>query len=186
MMRYRPLALTLLLGAGATATLAACETETPTMAIVENSYPEVPNGEASATRIVVYKAWWVATLFKEPVLPAAVSDEERSVPETDFVYALLAPGWDPTTGAVPTKLVAVKSKAKLGVARGETLHIAVSDETFDGNCDAQQPLSQEDAAIVTQRIFPGDFANVAYDPESCTTSPLSEDGGAGGSDNTAG
>lgn len=150
----RTLVLSLLLGA------AACETPDPTSAVVDNAYPE-------PSQVVVYKVWWAATLFNDPVVPGASSDIQRSVPESDVVYALLAPGWDPVSGSPPTKLVAVRSKEKLVAPRGDTLHIVVSDATFTGSCDARQPLSQADADFITQRIFPGDFANVAYDAQKC-------------------
>ena len=156
------------LGMAVATTLAACDTEEPTMVLVENAYPVVPVGGDPATLVVVYKAWWVTTLFKDPLLPGATSDEERSVPETDFVYALLAPGWDPTSQTPPTTLIPVKSKAKVGVARGETLSISVSDGTFSGNCGATPPLSQDDADFITQRIFTGDFIGVQYDAKTCT------------------
>lgn len=188
MITYRALMVTALLGGcaiGATSVV-ACATQDPTKAVVENGYPAVRDGGDPATSVVVYKAWWVTTLFKEPVLPGETSEEERSVPETDFVYALLAHGWDPASGTPPAKLVAVKSKTKIGVARGSTLRIAVSDGTFAGNCDAKQALSQDEADFVTQRIFPGDFTSVTYDAKTCTTTPIpaaedagkSADGGA--------
>ena len=152
------------------ACVAACETPDPTKAVVENAYPVVPEGGAPAdARVVVYKAWWAATLFGDPVAPGETSDEQRSVPETDFVYALLAPGWDPASVAPPTKLIAVKSKAKVSAPRGDTLRIVVSDGTFAGNCAAGQPLSQDDAEVITTRIFPGEFANLAYDARTCTS-----------------
>ena len=153
MISHRALSLLLL------AFAAACETPDPTKAVVENAY--------SGT--VIYKAWWAATLFDAPVLPGEASDEQRSVPETDFVYALLAPGWDPDSGSPPARLIAVKSKQKLVANRGDTLHIVVSNGTFAGSCDAAQPLSQEDADFITRRIFPGDFANVTYDARMCAS-----------------
>lgn len=155
MSRNRTLGLTLLLVAAS-----ACDTPDPTKAVVDNAYP-------ASSQVVVYKAWWSATLFEDPVLPGASSDEQRSVPESNFVYALLAPGWDPASGSPPTKLLAVRSKEPLAATRGDTLHIIVSDATFAGSCDARQPLSQEDADFITQRIFPGDFANVSYDAATC-------------------
>ena len=158
MSHSRILGLALLLGVG------ACETPDPTKAVVENDYPMTPGAS-----IVVYRAWWAATLFDDPVAPGETSDEERSVPESDFVYALLAPGWDPASGSPPTRLVAMKSKQKLAATRGDTLRIVVSDGTFAGNCAANQPLSQEDADFVTQRIFPGAFANVVYSAQTCAS-----------------
>ncbi len=161
--------------AAASLTITACETPDPTNAVVDNGYPELADGGDPSTQVVVYKAWYVTTLFTEPVLPAQSSDELRSVPATDTAYALLAPGWDPEGTAPPTSLIAVQSKSKLSVSRGDVLHLAVSDVTFTGNCAARQPLSQADADFITQRIFPGDFANATYDATTCTSTPVPAD-----------
>lgn len=163
MISYRSSILMLCLAA------AACDTPDPTKAVVDNAYPP-------PSQVVVYKAWWAATLFEAPLVAGASSEEQRSVPETDFVYALLAPGWDPESGAPPVKLVAVRSNETLTAPRGDTLHIAVSDATFAGSCVAGQPLSQDDADFITQRIFPGAFAGTTYDAKSCVTTPVSDAG----------
>jgi hypothetical protein len=156
----------LLLGA---ASLVACETETPTSAVVDNGYPAT----------VVYRAWWEVTYFADPVPGGTTSAEERSVPATNVAYAVLAPGWDPAGAAPPATFVALKSKTSLSSTRGETLHIAVSDQTFLGNCAAGQPLSQDDADFITQRIFPGVFAGATYDAKTCTLTPVvAEEAGA--------
>jgi hypothetical protein len=159
--------LALLVGA------AACDTPDPTSAVVENAYPVTDDPRS---QIAVYEAWWAATLFAEPVAAGAASEQERSVPESDFAYALLAPGWDPASGTPPARLVVARSKQKLAAPRGDTLRIVVSDATFAGNCAAGQPLSQEDADFITQRIFPGAFAGSSYDAKTCTTSPLADAG----------
>ena len=176
---YRALVLFLLVGAaGAAVAVTACETETPTRAVVENAYPELKEGGDPATQIIVYKAWWVATLFPDPVTPGQTSDEVRSVPAEDIAYAVLAPGWDPASTTPPTTLIPLRSKMKLTVNRGEVLRITVSDATFTGSCAAKQALSQEEADFITQRIFPGDFAKVTYDAKTCISTPLPSDGGA--------
>ncbi len=144
----------------------ACKTEDPSRVAIENAYPAPSAGSAPAN--VVYRAWWSATYFAHPVAPGATSEEERAVPATGTVYVVLAPGWDPSSETPPTSLVALKSKTPLSIGRGDLLTIRVSDELFTGNCAAQQPLTQDDADFVTQRIFPGDFEGYAYDAKTCT------------------
>ena len=176
-----PLAVFLLslgLAASSATALAACETEDASHAVVDNAYPI---GQA-----VVYRAWWAATYFPDPVPAAATSAEQRSVPASDIAYVVLAPGGDPARATPPTSFVVLQSKAPLALARGETLHIVVDDQTFTGSCAAQQPLSQEQADFITQRIFPGEFANATYDAKTCTmrpdsaTSAAATDAGSGG------
>jgi hypothetical protein len=159
------------LGIAVVAASAACETEDASMAVVDNGYPAASSG-GPAAQTVVYRAWWVATYFPEPVAPAGTSIEQRSIPASDFAYAVLAPGWDPASATPPAQLVVVKSKAPLSLTRGDTLQIVINDQTFDGSCAAQQPLSQEDADFITQRIFPGELAGVTYDAKTCTMTPI--------------
>jgi hypothetical protein len=49
------------------------------------------------------------------------------------------------------------------------LRITVADETFIGDCASGKPLSSEDAQLIVERIFPGDFAGVTYDSTACIT-----------------
>jgi hypothetical protein len=152
--------------------LAACDTEDASKAVVDNGYRQT----------VVYRAWWVATYFPEPVAGATTSSEQRSVPASDFAYAVLAPNWDPASATPPATFVVVKSKTPLSVARGDTLHITVDDQTFTGSCAADQPLSQEEADFITQRIFPGEFANVTYDAKTCASTPAASAANDAGAD----
>lgn len=154
-----------------------CETETPTTALVRNDYPAVPDGGDPATEVTVWKAWYVSSVFLDPVAPGGASDAQRTVSSSDYVYAIVAPGWDPSSMTPPAQLIPVRSKGQLSVKRGDTLTIAVSDATFDGRCAGGSALSQEDADFVTQRIFPGDFTNVRYDAKSCTSTPIPADSG---------
>ena len=171
-----------LLCGGAPLVMTACDTETATHAAVQNGFAEVADGGDRATRVVVYKTWWVTTLFTDPVPPATTSAELRAVPERDTAYALLAPGWASASGVPPTTLIPVRSREPLAVSRGEVLHILVSDGAFMGNCAAGQALTQDDADFITHRIFPGEFAKRTYDAKTCTSTPLHEgqDGGADG------
>jgi hypothetical protein len=160
-----------------------CETETPTSAIIENAYPAPDDAGDPSKQTTVFKAWWATTLFSDPVVPGTASGTERTVPDIDFAYAVLAPGWDPASTTPPTTLIPVRSAAKLAVNRGDTLHVTISDVSFLGDCRAGKPLTQEDADFITQRIFPGDFSAVRYDPKTCTATPTdaeTTDGGDGG------
>lgn len=160
---FRSTALVLLLGT------AACATETPATAVVENAY-------APSAKATVYRVWYATTLFEGPVAPGATSEPLRTVPGTDDAWVLVALDWEAGSGAPPARLVALKSAAPLTASRGEELRITVSDATFLGSCAAGRPLSQEDADVATTRIFPGAFAGGRYDAKSCAFVP---DGDAG-------
>jgi hypothetical protein len=158
---------------------AGCETSDATEAVLVNQYPVAADGTAGS--VAVYKAWWAVALFADAVAAGQESDPVRVVPGTDYAYALLAPGWDPDGGTTPNQLLPIRSASKLSVGRGDTLRIEISDTTTVGNCAAAQPLSQEAADFITERIFPGEFSEVTYDAATCTIS-----GGAGGDAGAAG
>jgi hypothetical protein len=149
----------------------ACDTEDATMVVADNDYPVLPDGGDPTLEMTVFKVWWVTSLLPDPVLPGGEGEPQRTVPSTDFAYAVLAPGWNPSSLTPPSRFVAVKSATTLSASRGDTLHVHVSDDTFVGNCGAGRPLSQEDADFITQRIFPGEFSGKTYDAASCTASP---------------
>jgi hypothetical protein len=148
--------------------LSGCETADPTIAVVDNGYA------ADA----IFKAWWSVALFPDPVAAGQTSEPERVVPGTDVAYALLAPGWDPAAKDKPPTLVPIRTKAKLTVDRAGTLRVMISDATTVGNCAAGNPLSADDAAFIVDRIFPGEFAGMTYDPSTCTGRPVREDAGS--------
>jgi len=163
-----------------------CNTSDPTSAVLVNQYP-VSSKAGSSDSVVVYKGWWAVAQFADPVAPGSESDPVRVVQGTDYAYALLAPGWDPASGAPPSTLIPVRSSQRLSVARGDTLSFVVSDTTTDGDCAAGKPLSQEDANFITQRTFPNEFENAVYDAATCTRSALPGDaGGTAGSGGEAG
>jgi len=159
----------------AVAALAGCATADPTTAVVDNGY--AAHDADPSTDVTAYKAWWSVALFPEPVAAGQSSDPIRVVPGNDFAYALLAPGWDPATGSTPASLIPVQTTQRISVDRGETLHILLSDSTTIGNCASGRPLSTEEAAFIVDRIFPGDFAGVVYDPSTCVATPIAEDAG---------
>jgi len=161
----------LLASIGLLVALGACATEDATTAVVDNAYPRDPTGS-----IVVYRVWWQTTLFPDPVGAGESSAELRAVPSTDVAYALLAPGYEPTSDTPPAKLVLAMTKVPLSVNRGRTLHIVVSDDLFVGNCAASGRLTQQEADFIASRIFPGDLAGRAYDPTTCTLSGEADGG----------
>lgn len=178
-MRYACFALFAVL----TALTSACETSDETRAVFDNEYPA--RESRSPDRVVLYKGWWSVAQLAAPVLPGAESDAVRVVNGSDYAYALLAIGWDPASGRSPTRVIPIRTNTPLSVARGETLFIDISDATTLGNCLTGQPLSQDDADFITQRIFPGPFTGLHYDAASCTTTRLAAgagEAGAGGAE----
>src|SRR4051794_16703166 len=95
-----------------------CNTSEPTTAVLSNEYPPVADA-SSADSVSVYKGWWSVAQFPEAVPAGQVSDPVRIVQGTDYGYALLAPGWDVTTGSPPATLIPLRSAQKLSVGRGE-------------------------------------------------------------------
>jgi hypothetical protein len=151
------------------------------MAVLSNEYPSTSDAGLPEA-MPVYKGWWTVAQFPEPVAAGQVSDPVRIVPGNDYAYALLAPGWDSAGSSPPTLLIPLRSAHELSVGRGELLTFVVSAETTVGDCRAGQPLTQADADYVTSRIFPGQFANLTYDAQNCTTTAVSAgEGGASGS-----
>lgn len=157
----------------------ACETSTPTRAVLDNGY-----APAAAASVTVYKGWWSVASFLDPVPAGAESAPVRIVEGTDYGYALLAPGWIADSGA-PSTLVPVRTRTELTARRGDTLHLHIAPDTADGDCASGTPLSQSDADFITARIFPAEFAGKRYDAATCTTTSLGEAGGATGGDSEA-
>lgn len=154
-----------------------CSTAEPTSAVLSNEYPPT-NGVSSADARPVYKGWWSVAQFPDPVPAGQVSEPVRIVQGSDYGYALLAPGWDATSGEPPTTLIPLRSAEKLSVGRGDLLSFVVSAQSTVGDCETSIPLSQEEADFITQRIFPGAFEGVVYDAVNCLTAPIVT--GAGG------
>ena len=171
-------AISVILGLTVLTSAAAGCNDQPTTVLVQNDYPEPAGGAASQPVMTVFKLWWVTTLFARPVAPGAISESERTIPGTDFAYALIAPGWSPDSRTPPARLIALKSVQALTVSVHDVLTIAVSDQQFTGNCAAGGTLDADDAQLVVQRIFPGAFAGLSYDPATCASTPVATDGGA--------
>lgn len=136
----------------------------PTTARVANGYPVADGGQPMTVR----KVWWLTTLFGAPVAAGQQSETERAIPGDAVAYALLAPGWAPTDAEPPLSLIALRSKQPVTAAAHDLLTIEVNDELFTGNCAAGQSLSDEEAGLIVESIFPGDFAGWRYDAATCT------------------
>jgi hypothetical protein len=158
--------------------LTGCETPDATQAVLDNDYP-APAAGSAAQQTVVLEAWWQVALFAEPVAAGTESAPVRAIQGTDEAYAVLAPGWDPSSSTPPATRIPVRVRDALTAQRGSTLHIHVSPDAVVGDCSTGAPLAQDDADFITQRVFPGDFASVTYDAATCTAAPKSRDGGAG-------
>jgi hypothetical protein len=144
--------------------LIGCDTPSTTVS-VGNAYPP-----AAVDAYVLYRAFWQAVSFPTPIAPGASSDAQDTVAASaNTAYAVVAPGWDATTGAAPTQLIVLQSRAGFEVHWNTTLHIPVDDDTFAGDCAAGSVLAQADADFITQRVFASAFAGLHYDAATCTT-----------------
>ncbi len=172
----KPLSISLILAAIAIVSLVGCD-DTETTAVVDNAYPTSADGGVDPLNsIVVYRGWWLVTVFADPIAAGATSDAHRVVDGLDTAYFVLAPGWDPASGIEPTVLIPAKTNTAIGVSRGDELHITVDDAHVTGNCVAKHPLSQADADFITKNIFPAEFAGFTYDAATCTLAPISDGG----------
>jgi hypothetical protein len=158
----------------ASGTLGSLCDKPDTRVVIDNQYPSSTPG-AGAVANVIYQAAYKETSFQDPILPGASSDPAAVVAaSSNTAYVLLAPGWDPDAGTAPDALVVMQSKDGFAVHLDTTLRIPVDDTTFGGNCAAGSHLTQAQADLITQRVFPDVFAGVAYDPATCATRPISD------------
>jgi hypothetical protein len=136
-----------------------------TTVVLENDFPA-----SDESPLVIYDALWQAVELATPLPPGHASDPQSTVPASaNTAYVLLAPGWDPGSGAAPAAYVLLQSRDGFQVQLGDTLHIPVDDATFAGNCAAGSRLTQEQALFMIQRVFAADFGSLGYDAATCTT-----------------
>lgn len=155
---------------------AGCDQAPDTTVVLDNRYPT-----SGTTPLVVYRAYWQAAAFQDPIAPGGSSDPQSTVPASNTAYVLLAPGWDPDGAAPPKSFVVMQSRSELAVPQNGTLHIPVDDTTFIGNCDAGSALLQTQADLIrarifTENIFPGASLAFSYDAVTCTTTPIADAG----------
>ena len=129
--------------------LVFCACDDPALVVVDDGYP------AGTT---VETTWWHETLVPDEVTPGAESPAYRAAAGSDYAYALLLRDGLP---------IVVRSKDPLSVEMGETLHVRLAPETVVGDCATGATLSQAEADLVTQSIFPGPFEGAIYDAATC-------------------
>jgi hypothetical protein len=137
--------------------------------VLHDDYPRADTGA-----LIVYRAFWQAVSFTEPVAPGRESEPLDSVPASaNTAYVLLAPGWEPNSDAAapPASFVALESRRGFALHVGDTLHMHVDDASFAGNCSSGSSLTQKQADFITERVFADVFAGSHYDAASCTTVP---------------
>ena len=143
-----------------------CDPPTHTYVTLGNDYPV-------GSALVVYAADWQAIPFQTPISPGASSDPASTIAASEnTAYAVVAPGWDPTSASLPTSFIVLQSRTGYSVHLDNTLRISLSDATFDGSCAAGVPLTQREADFITKLVFPGVFAGLRYDAATCTTTPI--------------
>ena len=126
------------------------------------------NGYTDGTQID--DVWWSQTYIPDVVSSGGESPAYRTVPGSDYAYAVIERDGD---------LIVLRSKTTLAAERGTTLHVTVSVDTFDGDCAAGSTIPQAVADLVTQSIFPAPFEGAIYDSSTCKTARVSgPDGGA--------
>jgi hypothetical protein len=165
------LAIALLLSAAGAAS--GCDAPPTATVTLANEYP------VSKNPLVVYDAYWQAVSFRgAAIFPGSSSAAQNTLScSANTAYVVVAPGWDPTSGAPPASLLVLQSRGDgFGVDLGDALTIPVDDTTFQGNCAAGSPLTQAQADFITQRVFPGDFTNLHYDATTCVTTAIADGG----------
>jgi hypothetical protein len=154
------------------ALVAGCDAHPQTTVVVNNKYAPSP------ASLVIYRAYWQAVPFENPIPPGTSSDAQSTVPASaNTAYVVVAPGWDPDTSTSPTSFIVMQSRDGFDVHLNDTLQIPVDDTTFVGNCAAGSFLSQGQADFITQLVFPIEFAPFRYDAASCTTTAIANDAG---------
>ena len=156
--------------------LASIGCDTPhTSAVIDNRYPA-----SDAAPFVVFKAFWQAVPFNDPVMPGESSPEQSSVSASpNTAYALIAPGWDADAGPTPSSFILLRSRGDFGLNFDDTLHIPIDDAHFTGNCAVGSRLTQDEADFISQQVFPADMASFNYDALTCKATLIKPaDGGA--------
>ena len=149
-----------------------CDHRPQTTVVFDNDY-----GTTSTRPLVVYRAFWQAVTFPDPVLPGTSSEPKDTFPaSSNTAYAVLAPGWDPASSTPPAAFVVLQSRTGFEAHLNDALHITVDDANFMGNCAAGNTLSQAQADFITQLIFPSDFASLRYDAATCTATSIVDGG----------
>ena len=131
------------------ALLLACDD--PALVVVDDAYTDATQVDA---------VWWRETLVPDVVAPGGESPAYRATSGSDFAYAVLERNGSPFV---------VRTKDELSAERGDTLHVRIAPDSTVGDCASGSPLTQAEADLVTQSIFPAFFAGAIYDAATCKT-----------------
>ncbi len=145
--------------------LAATGCDMPdTSVVLANGYPA-----SAPTPLVVYDAFWQAVELAAPLAPGASSPPQFTVAASpNTAYALLAPGWDPTSATPPASYVLLESRDGFAVGFDDALVIPIDDAHFAGNCATGSQLAQHDADFLATRVFARELGARSYDAATCT------------------
>ena len=130
------------------ALVAGCQTD-PTEAVVVNALPA-----NAAEPLTVYRAWYLSTLYVDPVAPESQSEQLRVGAGAEPAYALLAVAYDPEVG--PVRLVPARTRENVRLEAGETARVVFSASSSLIGCDGPDGLSREQYEFLAARIFPGE------------------------------
>jgi len=144
-----------------------------------HTYVVLDNNYSLSTSFVIYQAFWQSVSFPIPIRPGSSSDPQAAIPASaNTAYVVLAPNWDPKSSTAPTAFIVMQSRSGFELHLNHTLHIPVDDGNFVGNCSAGSILSQDQADLITQRVFADTFTDLRYDATTCTTTPINDSGGS--------
>jgi hypothetical protein len=156
---------------------AGCDyVDTPyTYVVLDNDYPA-----STRSPLTVYRAYWQAVSFQDPVGPGSSSAPQSTVPcSANTAWVVLAPAWTANDPTPPQSFVVLQSRDGFAVDLNNTVHIPVQDATFIGDCRAGSFLSQSEADFITELVFPNVFAGLHYDAATCTTTATADAGDNG-------
>jgi hypothetical protein len=129
-----------------------CACDDATTIVVDNAYTD---------QTLVDEVWWSQTLVPDQVAPGGESPVYRTTPALETAYVVAERDGN---------VFVARTTMPLGVDRSAELHVVISPDTIVGDCaSSTERLTQPEADLITQSIFPGRFAGAVYDAATCKT-----------------